>query len=339
MADDAIKADVVKRFHTIPGLGLTKADLLFDAGFTTVSSLKKASVDEVAAVKGITKSLAKYILREVRDMPDEAPPDEGKVEAPSVDDPESATISVTEAVPGEETEEGEEEADEESDEAEVAEGEPGEEGPGMFNGLINGIKSFFSSEEEVPEQGDSGLSADEIEAAKAVSTGEVGPEEEAPAEEEEVKVEEPTEASISVDHGKEEVKPEEKVEEVEEGATSEETIEAEPEAGPEAEEPQDAGPSIGETAMNIASDIKSKGMARINAIRERLKGKGKPPEEKVEQEDAEPADEKPEEPEAKDEGSPEEKEEPEKEPPKDKRSDTSDILVDDIIKDLDLDEE
>lgn len=73
MTDDAIRESMVKRFHTIPGLGMSKAELLFDAGYTTISSLQKADSEALSKVKGISPPLARFIIREVKGMSDEAP--------------------------------------------------------------------------------------------------------------------------------------------------------------------------------------------------------------------------------------------------------------------------
>lgn len=336
MAEDAIRADVMKRFNSIPGVGLTKAEILFDSGFTTISSLKKASADELSAVKGISPALARFIVREVKGMSDEAPVEEVSTAVPSGEDPESATISVTETVPGEAAEAGEEEGED----AEAAEEAPaGEEGPGFIGGLISSIKSFFASEPEMPEEGDSGLSQEEIEAAAAASEVEEGAEEEGEEEagtEAQTEPPEPTEASISVDHAAED-KEEGPKEEPREEVPEEDTTEPQ---GPEG--PTDEGPTVAQSAMNFATDIKEKGLARIKAIRERLRSRGKPEDNEagdsgLSKEEIEAAAAS-----SKVEGDVKEEKEEEKEPdppPKATDKKESDKMVDDIIKDLDLDSE
>lgn len=56
--------DVLEIFMCIPGVGLARATTLYDAGYTTTEALEKASEEQLAAVKGISKGLAKKIKKE-----------------------------------------------------------------------------------------------------------------------------------------------------------------------------------------------------------------------------------------------------------------------------------
>ena len=56
--------DILEQFMCIPGVGLARATTLYDAGFTSTDALKKASEDQLAAIKGISKGLAKKIKKE-----------------------------------------------------------------------------------------------------------------------------------------------------------------------------------------------------------------------------------------------------------------------------------
>lgn len=52
------KDDVLKEFLTLPGVGMSKAKNIYDAGFETMEQLSKASVNELAKIKGVTKKVA-----------------------------------------------------------------------------------------------------------------------------------------------------------------------------------------------------------------------------------------------------------------------------------------
>ncbi len=53
--------DAIKQLTTLDGVGKAKAKLLFDAGFKDINSIKKASIDEIAGIKGIGEKLANKI--------------------------------------------------------------------------------------------------------------------------------------------------------------------------------------------------------------------------------------------------------------------------------------
>ncbi len=66
----------------LSGVGKSKAKILYNAGFKTVDSIKKASVDDIAEVKGIGDKLAKKIKESADEMViEEKPAEEEKVEA------------------------------------------------------------------------------------------------------------------------------------------------------------------------------------------------------------------------------------------------------------------
>ena len=56
--------DVLEVFMCIPGVGLARATTLYDAGYTSTEALEKASEEQLAAIKGISKGLAKKIKKE-----------------------------------------------------------------------------------------------------------------------------------------------------------------------------------------------------------------------------------------------------------------------------------
>jgi len=53
--------EAIKQLTTIEGVGKAKAKILYDAGFKTIESVKKANEDEIAQIKGIGEKLAQKI--------------------------------------------------------------------------------------------------------------------------------------------------------------------------------------------------------------------------------------------------------------------------------------
>ena len=53
--------EAIKQLTTIDGVGKAKAKILYDAGFKTIESVKKANEDEIADIKGIGEKLAQKI--------------------------------------------------------------------------------------------------------------------------------------------------------------------------------------------------------------------------------------------------------------------------------------
>jgi len=73
--------EAIKQLTTIDGVGKAKAKLLYDAGFITIASIKKASVDEIADIKGIGAKLANKIKASADEMVIEEEKQEEKIEA------------------------------------------------------------------------------------------------------------------------------------------------------------------------------------------------------------------------------------------------------------------
>jgi len=89
MVEDELRASIIQEFHSIPGLGLSRAEALYEAGYTSISLLKKATPEDLSKVKGFTISLAEHVLSEVSRMDtkaetakEEAPAEEKKEVAP-----------------------------------------------------------------------------------------------------------------------------------------------------------------------------------------------------------------------------------------------------------------
>ena len=78
---EKIEDEAIKQLTTIEGVGKAKAKLLYDAGFITIASIKKASVDEIAAIKGIGAKLANKIKASADEMVVEEEKQEEKTEA------------------------------------------------------------------------------------------------------------------------------------------------------------------------------------------------------------------------------------------------------------------
>jgi large subunit ribosomal protein L32e len=55
--------DVIKQLTTLDGVGKAKAKILSEAGYKTISSIKKANLDEIAGIEGIGEKLAKKIKK------------------------------------------------------------------------------------------------------------------------------------------------------------------------------------------------------------------------------------------------------------------------------------
>ncbi|HMB46387.1 MAG TPA: 50S ribosomal protein L32e [Candidatus Methanoperedens sp.] len=53
--------EAIKQLTTIEGVGKAKAKILYDAGFKTIGSVKKANENELAGIKGIGEKLAQKI--------------------------------------------------------------------------------------------------------------------------------------------------------------------------------------------------------------------------------------------------------------------------------------
>jgi large subunit ribosomal protein L32e len=55
--------DAIKQLTTLDGVGKAKAKILSEAGYKTISSIKKANLDEIAGIEGIGEKLAKKIKK------------------------------------------------------------------------------------------------------------------------------------------------------------------------------------------------------------------------------------------------------------------------------------
>jgi len=69
MSEDAMRESMVSRFSKITGVGQTKAHILYDAGFTSIESLRRASEKDFAEINGISPAFARHLKREVVKLP------------------------------------------------------------------------------------------------------------------------------------------------------------------------------------------------------------------------------------------------------------------------------
>lgn len=76
--------DAIKQLTTLDGVGKAKAKLLFDAGYKDINSIKKASIDEIAGVKGIGEKLANKIKASAGEIVTEEEKPAEQIEAPQV---------------------------------------------------------------------------------------------------------------------------------------------------------------------------------------------------------------------------------------------------------------
>jgi large subunit ribosomal protein L32e len=63
------KEDVVKHYTALKGVGKAKAELLYDTGFTSMTKLAKATMDDLTKIKGISEQNARDILTQIQEKP------------------------------------------------------------------------------------------------------------------------------------------------------------------------------------------------------------------------------------------------------------------------------
>jgi len=75
------KKDVIKEFTQLKGVGSAKAELLYSHGFNSLEKLKKASVEELVKIKGVTEKNAE----DIKDQLEEKKPEvKGKAKAEEI---------------------------------------------------------------------------------------------------------------------------------------------------------------------------------------------------------------------------------------------------------------
>ncbi|UCH88459.1 MAG: hypothetical protein JSV49_09370 [Thermoplasmata archaeon] len=224
------KEEVIEYLKKLPGIGISKATLIYEAGFDSTSKLKDAKPEDLTEIKGIGPSLAKNICESIE-----------KLEA------------------GEPVSEAPKEAEAPAEGAASAEGEAEE---GIIKGTMSKIFGFFKGKKPEGEAAKPEAEPPEVK-AEAV---EAKPEEEL-KEGEEAKVEAPEGEITKEEEGTDvEEKPEGEVEEkVEEPAdkpaeeaeeTKEEVKDVEKEPGAEVEPTIEVSsePSTLEEPVEVSSD-------------------------------------------------------------------------------------
>ncbi len=68
-ATRSVHADVLQDLYTIKGVGPARAKALLDAGFRTAEDFRHATVEQLAAVKGITKRIAEDLVKHFKPAP------------------------------------------------------------------------------------------------------------------------------------------------------------------------------------------------------------------------------------------------------------------------------
>ena len=69
------KKDVLKQFTALKGVGESKAQLLYENGYTSLEKLQNASVEELIKTKGITEKSAKELLKQIPETTPAQPTD------------------------------------------------------------------------------------------------------------------------------------------------------------------------------------------------------------------------------------------------------------------------
>jgi hypothetical protein len=93
------RSEIVERFTRIPGLGRSRAEAMYDAGYTNIGLLRKASVDELTRIPGIGISLARCVKNNLDGVRDDEPGPASPAEAPGAPAAEPAKIVVGEQPP------------------------------------------------------------------------------------------------------------------------------------------------------------------------------------------------------------------------------------------------
>ena len=70
---DGARDEMVGKFAGIPGLGRSRAEAIYDAGYTNLGLLRKASVEELTRVPGVGVSLARCIKNNISQVKEDIP--------------------------------------------------------------------------------------------------------------------------------------------------------------------------------------------------------------------------------------------------------------------------
>ena len=83
--------EAIKQLTTIDGVGKAKAKILYDAGFETIESVKNASEEEIAGIKGIGEKLG----QKIKAAADQIVIEEEKTEEETAEKIEASPITIT----------------------------------------------------------------------------------------------------------------------------------------------------------------------------------------------------------------------------------------------------
>ena len=81
------KADIIKEFASLKGVGKAKAELLYDSGFDSLDKLKKASIKDLTKVKGVNEKFDKDIKDQLKETKEKKPKEEAKAKKEKVEKP------------------------------------------------------------------------------------------------------------------------------------------------------------------------------------------------------------------------------------------------------------
>ncbi len=81
------KADTIKAFTKIKGLGEAKATQLYDAGYHSLQDLQKATVKDLTAIKGFSETNAQAILDHLKELGEMQPSQKTKKAGKQIEKP------------------------------------------------------------------------------------------------------------------------------------------------------------------------------------------------------------------------------------------------------------
>ncbi|MEM2869846.1 MAG: helix-hairpin-helix domain-containing protein [Thermoplasmata archaeon] len=87
---DTARREMVESFMRLPGLGRSRAERIYDAGYTNPGMLRKATLEELIRIPGVGISLARFIKANL----DSVFPEEGKEKSVAESGPEASTAGV-----------------------------------------------------------------------------------------------------------------------------------------------------------------------------------------------------------------------------------------------------
>jgi ERCC4-type nuclease len=200
------REEVIVYMKKLPGIGLSKANALYEEGFDSTERLKSATEDDFVKVKGIGPSQAKSLTESIEKL------EAGTLEARTAEEPEATS------------------------------GEPGGGPMDFIKGTASKIFGFFKGKKPEPESGARGPEPESVPEPEPTTEPEAESEGDVKDGEEPVDV---TEGEVPKDDKKEEEITEEKTPEPETEPEPEPEPTTEPEPTPEPEPEKEPEPEVG----------------------------------------------------------------------------------------------